>query len=643
MKEKGRSLTLEIISSGLFTTDTGKKVSDKCAVRVIDDKKETPAKDVTIIFKVADGEALFSATESKEIELKTDRGGKASPDVVLTQKGSAIISAMIVGDENALVAFQGYTEGVSHRLYLYSDPTFPADPGEITFRATAIDHHDEPVTDADLFVDAYLDGHHPISGEIETLENGEYAGSLQTNVAGPWIINLFDRTTKVIARKTVTVLPEAPAAIKLVGETDPRAKEPYDKVLLRSRRVDKFNNSLDPHSINCSVNGAALEPHSIVNNEARFLLDAGGYSELKVSLTDRETDIAEEVTILAASAWLQKKPFIEVGSVFKTELFFVPPVGKPVDKAKIEVKYDPKLASFKSFTLAEVEGMPIATEVTTEGSSVFISVTSERKIDPVEYSGGILIGYAEWNCLDEGKTWFQLCATMSPPTIMWAMCIRQKKREIKSICLNFIYNEADPRSRRAVFKATPGNSLSNIFNAEDALDLCCPFVTFRIGFTPLSGLDWFTDVVVPTGTAGFTPVGGLGPIPTTPAGTITSKIQFPNFGRSFAPATPPGTEVGVRDCCINIYLVDISMPDGTLGLTSPGPQKDDPADPNEKPKGFSTIDPDALADPAEGTHTLGHEIGHALGLDDDKDNNKDMLMYGFTGSTDTQISEDGMR
>jgi len=539
------------------------------------ENKLDPAIGVSIRYRVIKGPLLFSDNGKKEIEVKTDSKGIAFVNAKFTSVGTALVVAELKEDPNVAVFFEGHTAKTTHQIFLYSATTFPVDPGVVVARIVAVDHHSQPVTGAKLVFEGSFGADTVVSGEVKELGNGEYEGRFQTRIAGPWTILAQDVDTKVTAHRCIHLLPSEPHTLRLVGETDPRMSYPYGELLLCVRLEDRFMNALNPHRIRCTVAGQVISPQAIVAEEAHFSIHFIGYGFVDIELSDSESSVSMRSKILFAAAWLQDPGTVFVGSKFNTVLYGAPEADRPIQRATVEIKFNPRLVSFLGLEKPPPGGPALSTNATVKENLLTIEIESEKPVSAQEYPEGIPVCTIVWKCLDEGKSCFTLVANASPSSEPWEWCVDQKRRETKCICINVIHRDGDAAARTAGTNAA--NQIPNIISSNANVAQCCPIVRVDIHYCAISAADWANTVVPAIGAHG----------------QITSLAEF-NALRA--------TGVCKRPRCINLYMIPFDDPDA-------GGRTNDPPG----PPGDSALHPGLVG---SRQNVGAHELAHTLGLHD---------------------------
>lgn len=618
---RNKNLRLQRVSPELCAVDSKTPTHACCAV-IVTRADGRPAQGAPVRFRIVDGPLRFRGARSKSVVLETDRDGRSAPTVVFTGKGKAVVIAFLEGTDGQALAFQPYTEGMAHQLFVYASGTVLAADGCIAVSISAIDHWGEPVGDASLSIFATKDAR---SIRAKVVRKGSiYSGTLETRLAGCWTVVAKDQVTGARAKTSVEVLADKPKRLRVVGDPDPRLKPPYNQALVRAMVLDRFRNQIHPGSIVCKLDQKVVKPRALVANEAHFLLDATGAKTFDVSLHVKGTRVRRRVEILSAAAWIGDPGLVLEGKRYGSPLYLTAEPARRVTKATIKVGYDAEQVTVRGFR----PNRDLSTTVEHDPGKLKISVTSKHPIGLRKYPEGIQIGYIDWQCLAEGETCVNVVAAMSPDTPAWEKCTNQKKDLHKNVCINLIYNAADDRLSSLPSQVSRiRRLLDSIFNDEDTIKTCCPFMNFTIYTTGLGRLAWLNNVLLP---ANVTDTDG--------SGTLDDPGDSILFGRTYGPAIG-GTKEGVRANCVNFYLVDFHPDTGYGANTSLGPRPTDLGSSDRA--GFGAIDPDFVY-----SETLAHELGHALGMEHDPpgpeiERDTDELMHSPEPSrTDTKIKRE---
>jgi len=569
----GRARRISLNLGGLltFTGDVGQTMSGACPVIALFEDDLQPATGIAIRYRVITGPLQFTPNDSTEARVKTDSNGNASVDAVFTSTGSAIIVAELADNPDIAVFFGAHSQEATDQLFIYADPTFPVDPGMVTARVVALDHHGRPVTGAHIVFEGAFATDMAISGEVKELGNGEYEGNFKTNIAGCWNILAQDVDTKVTAHTCIHILPGKPHSLRLVGETDPRMSAPFGELLLRVRLEDDLENALDPHRIRCTGAGLLISPQNIVAEEARFPIRFAGYGFVDVLLSDNNSEVATRMTIPFAAAWLENPGAVFAKSTFRTALYGALPPGGPSQRAIVEIEFDPKLVTFVQLEDPPPGGPGLSTIPAAEGNLLTITVESTKPITAQEYPDGIPVCTIVWKCQDEGQVCFELVGRMSPSTPKWEMCLDQKKREQKCICINVIYKKGDAAAKTAGTNAA--NQVPAIISSNANVTQCCPIVKVGIKYCRIKPADWTNKIV--------------------PAIGADEKMSSLDEARALDRVNPC-----LAPKCINMSMIAWNHPT-IQGATDIGPP------------GNSSLDPGTVGTVA---NVGAHEVGHALGL-----------------------------
>ncbi|HUE95862.1 MAG TPA: hypothetical protein VMN39_04355, partial [Longimicrobiaceae bacterium] len=486
------------------------------------------------------------------------------------------------------------------RLSLFPDHA-TAGSGRIVAEAIAVDFRDEPVTGAELLFEASQPVDTVIGGEVKEQGEGRYRGTIKTDLAGCWTLTAQDVETRTSIQTCFVAPPGPPERIQLVGETDPRRAEPYDEVVLRARLEDRAGNALDPRRIVCRGRDDATHPMVAVGEEARVRVRAAGYTPVPLVFKDSESEVRESFDVRFSAIWLSDPGPVFAGERFRNRLFLVPAPDRPADHATAEIRFDPELVRFRRFRPARSTAPGFRAKARAEGDLLTVKVTGEVPVTAEDFPAGIEIGEITWECQGEGGFCFSAVARMSPSTPPWEQCPDQKRRSPRRLCLNIIYDAAQP-GNKAVGTGI-ANNIATVIGLNDNVKRCCPVLQMDVRYETIGNI-LINDAVGADG--------------------AVTTYNGPNadFQRLFTALRGMANTV-IEANCINMVLIPINA--AARGLALPGPPGD------------SVVDPVTL-----GTNTGAHEAGHALGLlahSPDPNN----LMYSPTGATTTMLTAEQCR
>jgi hypothetical protein len=585
--------------------------------RVLVRRGRTPAPGVRIEFRIMSGPIRFAKHSGKKVTLVTDDRGYCGPSIVFQTRGKAFITAKL--NIHQALAFQPYTEGFTDRLSMYAPAEIEAADGKITISLSPTDLHGNPVRNASLVLSA-TNGERIIAAAVRRRGN-LYHSILETHHAGCWTVFAADVATGAQATTCVQVLPDPAFRLRVLGDPDPRVIHPYNEALVRTAVLDRFGNYLDPRTIRGRLGRKPIEPHALVGVEAQFKLDATGCKTLNLEFTVAGTRIRRRLPLLCAAAWIGNPGLVVAGRHHHSPLFLTPLPGRKVNRATVKISYDPEQASYERFVPNELLGIKADVEHT--AGQLNVSISWKKPLTCTQCGEGLRLGYLDWQCCSEGQTCVSVVAAMSDDTPPWEKCTSQKRPLRKDVCVNFIYDKDDLTLDTARIE----KRLDKIYNDDDTIKTCCPFIHFNIHATGYDTMDWLVEVLGRTQTHD-----------TTGSGTLNN----PDSGASFGLPPPHGTTAGVRAHCVNFYLVHYPPGSNKNGDTHKGPRDTDPLNPTGQMAGFGVIDPDRAY-----TDTVAHELGHALGLDHDPPppttaRDPDELMYPYSSArTDTKIKRPG--
>jgi hypothetical protein len=467
------------------------------------------------------------------------------------------------------VTFALRTEGTTDQLLLYSPPVVSVELGVSTARIVAFEHQNNPMTGRRIEFEA-LNSDIALRGRVIELGNGEYEGTLRTQIAGQWTICATDVETYVSVERCVGLLPGKPIRIHLVGEVDPRANPPFLATVVRARLEDVFGNALDPHRVRCVEDGRSKLAYCIFHEEARFVLDQPrtGFAVLK--LQDIESEVSLEVQVAFAAAWLQDPSPVYIESTFRTPVYVLPPPGDEAARTVVNVRFDAEMVSFAGFT-ASSHGV----DATVQGDQVSIPVNLARQGQSLS---AIQAGEIIWQCSRGGKACFMVDAHFTFPAPSWKICLHPKPKGESCVCINIIYQEGDSKAW-----GTGGLQAGAVGVAISAnLSKCCPDLYAELKWTAVPVDDW-----PKTERKGFSRI------------KTASQLDY----------VFDWLKTYFKKNCINFVMFPLARGNGKqkLGTTDP-----------DNWKNAAAIDPEKAPERAGGSDFVGaHEIGHLCGLDHD--------------------------
>ncbi len=572
MPDTPRDLTITASSPTTFTGVVGEPIEHACRVMVLDARTLRPVRGQGVRFSVVEGPVRLAGRRRRGTVVTTDRSGTAAVSAVFVERGAALVSARLVGTRVLPVFFGGRSDGVTDQIFLYGDPTFPAEGGAVTARIVAVDHRGDPVEGAVLHFEGGLPADDVVVGTVSEGGNGLYHGRFETNRAGQWTLTCQDLDSRAIARRCVHVLPGPPTDFA-VDDLDPRAAEPYGEVTVRARLVDRFGNSLDPHGITASADGVELSRRALYGDEARFDIRFAGYGTVGLTLTDEESGVAFEAPVEFAAVWLRDPGVVFAEEVFSTQVFALPPPDRPADHATLEITFDPAFVAFEAVA-GVAPGLAVEARIEREHTLV-LEVSSEQPITAPEYPDGFPVCEVTWVCLGEGDTCFSCIGRMSPSTSPWELCPIQKANRRDSVCVNVIYKSGDATARAN--GVTAARQIGTVISSTDNVARCCPVLTVNVSTRAMNAAAW-TRVNAAIGNDG----------------KVSSKADMDALF---------STAVGMRDDCINFMMIDMDW-DGFDGWTYF-------KKPFNSDRGFGVMKPDKAASVA---NIGAHEAGHAFDL-----------------------------
>lgn len=571
VESRERSVVLNADVPLEFDGDVNEVIDDACSVVALFEDELDPASEVAVRFTVLEGPLQLLPAESSETVIQTDQRGRASVDARFTDQGFAVVGVELVDDRRESVSFRGHSDGVTHRLFIYADPYVSAEAGEVEARIVALDRHDRPVSGASIHFEGTLGTDEVAEGTVTEVGDGEYEGRFETTIAGPWTLMAQDLDDHVLTYSQVQVLPGAPHDIRLVGETDPRASQPYRELLMRARLEDRYGNALDPHRIQGAREGQVLEQQAIVGDERRFSVEFAGYGSVEVELSDTESQVATQVSVEFAAAWFEDPGTVQPGSTFTTRIYALPPPDRPAQEATIEIGFDPEMASFDAVSEPSPDSPVTSIGTTVEDDVLSIAVEGEAPIEAEQYPDGVYICDVTWNCLAEGEACFNLVGRMSPSTPGWEKCVSQKKEDKKCLCVNVIYKPGDANGKTKGEQAA--KQVESVISSRSNVQECCPIIEVDVKSHEMTPAEWNT---VNAAIGGDQQVSGI--------------PDWRALNRS---------AVGKESDCINMYMLPFNAGGTLKGLTGVGPP------------GTSALDPSVVG---SRRNVGAHEVGHALGM-----------------------------
>ncbi len=568
-KPSSRPVGLEHLSTRDFNGRVGETLPGRIAVKAVylDDGK--PAKDVSVSIRVHQG-AVTLGRNRKGLRLRTDAGGEAKVDAVIAGPGWSLIEVRTSGKRGQSLFFSGCSNEMTRLLYLYAQPCIPMEEGKIEVEISALNFEGEPVTGADLVLEAHSPElfELPLEGALREVGGGRYKGVIKNQRAGRITLLAQDRSSLATGSLAVTVVPGEADHFAVLGDPDPRLSKPYNELDLRVQLQDKRNNPLDPARIQALDESGKSIAGFLEGQTAVFKIRALGYTRVSVTLADSVSKIRESLTIPFAATWLEQPGLVLVDETFKTPLYVLPPRDRVADHGSIEVAFDPKRVVFKEFIPTKSKAIRFNFKSRVIKKTLFLVFESSRSYTAESFPEGMYLGDICWQCQGEGNTCFSLVGKMSPSTPPWKLCVDQKRRRRDCICVNIIYPAGNNAARNAGVQAA--NQVPTVISSNANVSRCCPVLGVRVHTCAL------------------------------PPATINARVGADGAVSSLAEwralvAASPCT----RANCINMTMVPFNVPTGEQGWTNVGAP------------GNSALDPVTLPTvPNVGAH----EIGHALGL-----------------------------
>ena len=407
-KSSDKEIVLNSFGPITFAADVKTTLKKACSVMVLYKEDLSPAVKIPINFKIIKGPALLGKEQKESIQISTDSQGLASTDIIFTKKGTVIVSAELRNDSNTKVFFEGRSEGKTHQLFIYTEPTFSVVPGIVKARITALDHHGDIVKRPKLIFEGTSGSDEYARGEIKRLSDSEYEGTFHTKIAGLWEIIVQDVETKALTKTCIHLLPSTPYKLHILSKPYSTDILPYFE--LRARLEDKFGNSLDPHRINCETKENRFLKRSYFLDEARFLFQHVGYGLIDVLLKDSQSDITKKTVIRFPAAWLTDPGPVYLDSTYSTTLYGNPEINRPISRANVSIEFDTALVKFKNARPISLSNMEIFVRHRLEDNKLNLEIESKKPVSPKHYPHGIPIVEIQWQCIGEGNTCFKVVA-----------------------------------------------------------------------------------------------------------------------------------------------------------------------------------------------------------------------------------------
>lgn len=577
MKPRNQNDILVPVSPQRLAGESGHTLRDALRVRVLrEGRSRQPVRGVPLRYTVVSGPLRFVGRGNiARCVIRTNHQGEAGLAVAQPVRGYSLVAVELVTDPSQRVFFEAATEGVVDRLSLYV-PSLPPAPGRLEVQASAVDFHGDPVLGAELLLGAVQAMDTTAIGKIREGGQGRYRGSLKLERTGCWTVTVQDHLTRRSAQTCIRVAPGEANRIRFVGETDPRRAEPYNEVVLRARLEDRFGNALNPQRLVCRGGKGVVKPGVLVGDELQVTVRAAGYTTVSVALLDRQSAVRASLDVRFSAVWLSDPGAVFANEPFAHRLFVIPPPGRQADHGTIEIRFNPKLVRFSAFTPSHQVKPKF--EVVTELAEDLLTISLEGKL-PVtaeQYPRGIEVGELSWVCRGEGAFCFSAVAHMSPSTPPWQQCPDQKRRNRRSLCLNIIYDAANPAHRG--IGARIAAAIETIIGSGDNVSRCCPILDVNVRYETIGNILINGAIGADGAVTTYNPPDG-------------------DFQKLFQALRGMPNSV-IKSDCINMVLVPINA--GAGGLTLPGPPGD------------SVVDPNTAAGLVGSAGA--HEAGHALGL-----------------------------
>jgi hypothetical protein len=554
--------------------ESGRDAQGLAPLSVIDAETGAPVPGAEVRYWALEGSIEIGPHRQAEWVTRSDVEGRTVAAVHLAATGAGLLAAQLANGSGHPVVLLVRTEAVTHELAIHAPPSIRA--GEtVPVRITAADHSTSAVVGAALVLDGYSDAGEVTRGTVRELGGGDYEGQLSPPRSGTWTLVAWDRATRAEARLPVQVVPGAPERIDIIGDADPRAQPPYDRVMIRARLVDRHGNTLDPRRLR-----AAAESGSIIRgstgDEARLVLRRHGSGDCQVDVEDPVSGVRRHLTVPFAPLWLTQPGVIEPGECFVTELRALPSPGRTFTRAAVQITFDAERATYAGLRPAGVAEIDVTTPPRiVNGNRLEFEVATRAELAVEQWPQGIPLCALEWRCTGAGTTCFQVEGAMSPPVPGWMVCTEQKFliENIRCVCVNVIYRSWHRPDRalgtamiRQAFRVIAGNTY-----------FCCPVLRPKLDFCEITPADYLT-------------------LRRLWGGAVKPYYYPEDFDALF------DSGICEKADCINLYVLPIGN-SNINGVT-------------RRSTGAIVIDPDRF----QQIGNLGaHEFGHALGLDDRED------------------------
>lgn len=569
-EEPPRRVDLTAATNTEMNAVEGSVIPDGIAVRAryYDDGSPASGVDVVVSVVVGPGTLRGGASEGR---LVTGQDGTASVDVSLPTAGYTLYQAALADDPNVAVFFVSRTNAMTAQLFLFTQPCQPAAAGQIVVEISAIDYGGNPVSGANLVIEAHskeIFEDSSIDGQVTETAPGRYQGVITNDRAGAIMLICQDLDSKNQGQTPVHILPGAADHFQVIGDLDPRFERPYNRIDLQVQLQDERGNPLSPTGIQATTEDGNTLPTVIDGPNALFPVEAVGYQFVPIRLSDTGSEIRDTVSVEFAATWLGRPGVVYTDTEFTTALYVTPRPGTATDHGTVTIQFDPELSEFRGF---EPSGkFELRFESRVEGNQLILDFQSEKSYAADDYIEGMYLGEISWGCLGEGETCFLLSGQMSPTTNPWDLCLQQKKDRQDCICVNVISIAGNAASLAA--GDAIANGIAGVISSPLNVGECCPVLTVQKSNETITQ-------------AQLNAIVGAD-------GTVSTRAEQRALHAD---------QTKVKANCINIKAVPVAIPvaRGTVrGNTDRG-------------RGSILMNPATVA--ANANNGI-HEVGHALGL-----------------------------
>lgn len=473
----------------LILLTAGQIATDAAPVHAVDALTGEPVPGTPVRYWVLDG-AMEVADGREAWTVQADDEGRASVALRLAAPGRGLVAAQAADGSGQPLVFAVRTEGMAHEVAIREVRPGGLAPnrgapgegrpdagraGEAQVRVTVADHTGAPVSGAALIVDASSDAGTSIRGTVREMGGGVYEGVLPPLRPGLWTMAVWERGTRAAAERPLEVLPGPAAQIEVLGDPDPRADPPYDRVTVRARLLDAGGHPLDPSRLVARAGGERLAGGA-VGDEARFAVRFAGSGDREVDIEDAASGLRRRAVVPFAPLWLTGRGVVEPGEEFVTGLRALPAAGRAFTRAAVQITFDAERVAWVGVVPPELPGVAPVGPPRLTGNRLELELAAARSLPAEAWPEGLPLGGIRWRCLGEGTTCFQVEGALSPPVPGWMVCWEQKSapENIRCVCVNIIYRAWHVEDRglgrqmaRQAARAIAGNTY-----------VCCPVLRF---------------------------------------------------------------------------------------------------------------------------------------------------------------------